>query len=103
MINIDFSRWDLTKAEEKALAAHVNAILDWDIPIKQIVTDSHIERKPKHIKALTKKVRYIKDASISLRLQSNILELVKQQAAQQGVPYQTLIGSWIYQHAMSGK
>lgn len=40
-----------------------------------------------------------KDKTISLRLPGEILERTKAKAAKLGIPYQTLIGSWVHQQA----
>lgn len=42
-----------------------------------------------------------KDKTISLRVSSKVIERSKEKAARLGIPYQTLIGSWIHQAAMS--
>jgi predicted DNA binding CopG/RHH family protein len=43
--------------------------------------------------------KMLKDTSITIRISSDVLNTIKSKASKQGVPYQTLIGSLIYQYA----
>ena len=68
--------------------------------IEQEIEDSILEyksvseKKRTRIDAIVKKAREKK--SVNLRVNSHDLELIKRKAAQEGIPYQTLISSVLH-------
>ncbi len=48
---------------------------------------------------LMKAAKLKKDARINIRISSKVLELIKKRAAEEGMPYQTLISSLLHKYA----
>jgi predicted small secreted protein len=90
----------MTEEEEKQFEILCDAINAGKVPVVDVTPPEIKKNMSKELRESTKNIWYVKDKSISLRVSDHILELVKQKAQKQGIPYQTLIGSWIHQHAM---
>lgn len=99
-IRPDRSKWYLTAEEEMQLEELLDAVERGEVPVTSVLSKEQLATRSKENIELDKNIRYVKDKSISLRISDDVLQVVKQKAKKQWLPYQTLIGSWIYQHAM---
>lgn len=75
---------------------------------KELIRDIEKYGKPaKNSKELMKQavlmaragIKYRKDKTVTIRISNDVLTKIKTKAGHQGVPYQTLLGSLIYQYA----
>lgn len=90
----------MTEEEERQFETLCDAIEKGKVAMVDVTPPEVKKNRTKEFKESVRHIKHVKDTSISLRVSENILQLVKEKAKKEGIPYQTLIGSWIYKHAI---